>query len=388
MKWVLFETAPWGHRLRLPGHHLARWLVRRGHAVAYVSAPVSPWHFLSGARRADVLRRWNQEGALGRWRHERLFAFVPRTLLPIHRQWPFDGDASWKGSERLSFPRAGEILREAGFARADVLAMHNLQMPQIVRHVQPKAFVLRIEDDVAGFADMPRAIVRHEADMIADADLVTITAESLRAKAEEGGAARIHPMPNGVDFRLFARPAMLPARPAELPDGPVAIYTGALDSWFDEELLVAVAEKLRHWRFVLVGPRRAAMEKLRGTGNVRFLDGRPQEQLPPLLWHADAAIIPFRRIPLIESVCPLKLFEYCAAGLPTVSTRWREMELLRSPAKLAATAEEFAEALETSRDENREARERRVEWARGNDWNARFESFMGVVRETIAANGY
>lgn len=387
MKWVLFETAPWGHRLRLPGHHLARWLVAGGHTVAYVSAPVSPWHFLSRARREDARRRWNQEGPFGRWRHERLFTFIPRTLLPVHRQWPFDGDASWKGSERFSFPRAGEVLRDAGFAKADVLAMHNLQMPHIVRHVQPRAFVLRIEDDISGFADMPRTIVRHEADMIADADLVTITAEALRAKAEGAGAARIHAMPNGVDFAMFARPAELPPRPAELPQGPVAIYTGALDSWFDDELLAKVAERLGEWRFVMVGPRRAPMAALRRMANVSFLEGRPQEQLPPLLWHATAAIIPFRRIPLIESVCPLKLFEYCAAGLPVVSTRWSELESLRSPARLAATAAEFGDALLESTGEGEDARQRRIEWARGHDWNARFEGLMQAVRRTMAESG-
>ncbi len=388
MRWVLMETAPWGHRMRLPGHHLARWLVRRGHTVAYVSAPVSPWHFLSRGRRADARRRWNQEGPVGRWRHPQLFTFIPRTLLPVHRARPFDNNAAWNGSEFFSRPRAGNVLREAGFARADVMVIHNLQMPHLVRHVQPRVLVARMEDDIAGFPEMPHVIVRREREILADADLVTITAEGLRAKAERAGTEQIHYLPNGVESRRFARPDTLPLRPHDMPDGPVAVYVGALDSWFDQELLAGVAKKLTEWNFLVIGPKRTAMPSLDALANVHFIGPRQQEEVPPYLWHATAGIIPFQRTPLIESVCPLKLFEYLAAGLPVVATRWKEIERLQSPAVLSNSVPEWCDRLEQARKSTAsDELASRVEYARQYDWDAIFTVFETRVHGLLNEEG-
>lgn len=380
MRWVLVETAPWGHRMRLPGQHLAEWLLERGHTVAYVSAPVSPWHFLSRGRRTDARHRWNLEGPVGRWRGERLFAFIPRTLLPVHRQWPLDGNMTWNGSERFSFPRAGAVLREAGFDRADVLVMHNLQIPHLVRAVQPRVFVARMEDNIAEFPEMPRVIVRREHEIIADADMVTITAEGLRARAEKAGAIRIHAMPNGVNSARFRRPESLPPRPADMPPGPVAVYVGALDGWFHATLLAQVARALPAWRFLLIGPRRHAMPALDACANVAFLGAKPQEEVPPYLWHGTAGIIPFQRTRLIESVCPLKLFEYAVASLPVVATRWAEMERLKSPAALCDDAPAFAAALEAAAQPDSARQRESIAYGEAHDWNRIFGRFEDAVR--------
>jgi hypothetical protein len=42
----------------------------------------------------------------------------------------------------------------------------------------------------------------------------------------------------------------------------------------------------------------------------------------------------------------LKLYEYLAAGLPVVATRWRELERLQSPAALCESPEQFVAAIE------------------------------------------
>lgn len=373
-RWVLFETAPWGHRMRLPGHHLARWLAERGRQVAYVSAPVSPWHFLSRSGRETVRRRWTQEGPAGQWRTPNLFTFIPRTLLPLAAARPFDNNGCWNGAELFSRPRAGAVLREAGFARADVLLVSNFQMPHIVRQVDPAVLVVRLEDNPAAFPGMPKTIAKRWGELAADADLATITEEGLRPIVEEAGARAVELLPNGVDLARFRRPERLPHADFDFPAGPVALYVGALDSWFDEELLARVADLLPDWTFLLVGPPRRPFERLRARRNVVFAGPRPQEQVPPLLWRARAGIIPFRRTRLVETVSPLKLFEYLGAGLPVVSTRWAAMERLAPPAVLASDAEEFAAALSRA-----EPPPGGVQWAAAHDWGALFEAFEGTV---------
>lgn len=158
----------------------------------------------------------------------------------------------------------------------------------------------------------------------------------------------------------------------------MAVYVGALDSWFDEELLAAVAERLPAWTFVLIGPPSRPFARLRACPKVRFLGARAAELVPPYLWHATAGIIPFKRTPLIETVSPLKLFEYCAAGLPTVATRWEEMERLGSPAVLCDGAEEFAVAL-ASVDGREAAAEGLRRFAEGYEWERIFRQLLAEM---------
>lgn len=388
LRWVLLQTAPWGHRMRLPGWHLARHLVARGNPVAYVSAPVSPWHFLSGGGRELAALRWTQDGSHGRWRHPNLFTFIPRTLVPIHRAGPFDSEAAWHLSHAATLPPARGVLAGAGFADPDVVVLQCPLLFGLARSLRARVNVLAVEDALEHFSGMPRVAVRHARDMAKWADFTTVTAAGLEPWARRHGSRAILRLPNGVAFRRFARPDRLPAAPLELThDGPVAIYVGALDEWFDEALLAAVARALPAWRFVLVGPPRLPFAGLRALPNVVFTGPRPAEDVPRHLWHATAGIIPFRRTPLIETVQPLKLYEYLAAGLPVVATPWRELEVARAemdpgvPLSLAPRPSEFAAALRAAAALSRTSAG--VAHARAHSWSAIFPSLEAEVRSRL-----
>lgn len=379
LRWVLLQTAPWGHRMRLPGWHLAHWLVARGNPVAYVSVPVSPWHFLSKGTRNLAARRWSQEGARGRWHAPNLFVHIPRTLLPIHRKGLFDSGFAWRNSHRLTIPNAAGVLRAEGFGEPDVVLLQSPLLAGLAEQLHPRVRVVSIEDALEHFDGMPRVAVRKFPASVRAADIVTVTARSLIPWARRRGASRILNMPNGVDVAAFTRPATAPqSRPAQ----PTGVYVGALDSWFDAELLAAVARRLAHWKFTIIGPQSRSFPALRGVKNVEFLGAIPPDDVPPFLWNATAGIIPFKRTPLIESVLPLKLFEYLAAGIPVVSTRWREMELVNSPARLAATPREFADALAAIENEKYPGTDG-PRFAAKYDWNAIFPHLESRVRGVL-----
>ena len=388
LRWVLLQTAPWGHRMRLPGWHLARHLVLRGHPLAYVSAPVSPWHFLSGPGRELAARRWNQDGARGRWRAPNLLTYIPRTLVPINRSGPFDTEFSWRLSHALTVPCAAGVLADEGFAAPDVVVLQCPLLFGLAKSLRPRVAVFALEDALEHFSGMPRVAIRHARDMTAWADFTTVTATGLERWARREGAKSILHLPNGVAFRRFARPNPLPPAPPEMaPNGPIAIYVGALDEWFDEALLASVARALPGWRFVLVGPPRLPFAALRALPNVAFLGPRPPQEVPPHLWHATVGIIPFRRTPLIETVQPLKLYEYLAAGLPVVATPWRELEELRArmdpavPLALAPRASEFAAALRAAAVLPRA--NAGVAFARRHSWDAIFPRLEAEVRRRL-----
>jgi starch synthase len=110
-----------------------------------------------------------------------------------------------------------------------------------------------------------------------------------------------------------------------LPEGVVAVlFTGSFRPWHGVHVLEEAARRLRDRRdlyFVLVGGPRAA----EGKGYAgRRLGTVPYAEMPPILAAADVGVAPYdparqRQLALGFYWSPLKIFEYMASGLPTVT---------------------------------------------------------------------
>ena len=102
----------------------------------------------------------------------------------------------------------------------------------------------------------------------------------------------------------------------------------------------------------------------------------------------NVGLIPFRLNQLTRGVNPNKLYEYLAAGIPVVSTRFSE-EVLGYPdvCRAVDAGEDFASACEKTiaelNDGRRagEIRKSALQVARDNDWNVIAETFWKKVKE-------
>jgi len=94
----------------------------------------------------------------------------------------------------------------------------------------------------------------------------------------------------------------------------------------DVGLLVGLARARPSWSFAIVGPVGPGdpgtdVSALRAEPNVHLLGPRPYASLPEVLRGADAGLIPYARNRLTESIFPMKVYEYLAAGLPVAATQ-------------------------------------------------------------------
>lgn len=103
---------------------------------------------------------------------------------------------------------------------------------------------------------------------------------------------------------------------------PIVGFYGALAPWIDFKLLNEVAKKHNEWEFVYLGvDYHGAAADLKTGKNVHNLGAKNYEALPKYTRYFDCAIIPFKQGEIAKATSPVKLFEYMAAGLPTVCTR-------------------------------------------------------------------
>jgi len=140
---------------------------------------------------------------------------------------------------------------------------------------------------------------------------------------------RVVVVSNGVDVGMFDPKADGEAFRAKLGltrDQTLVMYAGALGMANDIGTILGAAERLRgdeSIRFVLVGDgkeRSALMKTAKSLGleNVGFVGAVPKEEMSRTIAAADICLATLMDIPMFATTYPNKVFDYMAAGRPTV----------------------------------------------------------------------
>lgn len=234
-------------------------------------------------------------------------------------------------------------------------------------------------DDWDGFPNIGEQLLSEEKTLIAQADLVTVSAALLYHKWCTHNP-RCVLVRNAVDFAFFRQHCFTNDVLNGLA-GPVIGYYGALAQWLDYPLLAALADRRPEWNFILVGD--IFVDDLAGLEhkpNVQLLGRKPYSQMPLYLDHFDACLIPFRLYNVTHAVDPVKFYEYISAGKPVISTPLTEMSIYKDLLYFATGVDEFIEQIERALAERDLALyKRRVELARANDWKDRFDSMQLAI---------
>lgn len=157
-------------------------------------------------------------------------------------------------------------------------------------------------------------------------------------------------------------------------------YFGAIAEWFDCDLVLDVARLLPEMTFELIGDYHLSkFSKVELPPNIKLLGEKHFSELPKYAENWDAGIIPFKITPLIKATNPVKLYEYCALGLPTVSTPIPEVIEARIDAAIATTATEFAQKLISAIAEDSDEKHLlRRKFAEANTWENRTAELEGL----------
>lgn len=200
-------------------------------------------------------------------------------------------------------------------------------------------------DDFAGFTYLNADFIRRkDAELTQRADIVFVTAKKL-LHDKAGQNKRVHLIPHGVNHALFAGQTEIPADIAGLARPRIGFY-GNLYDWVDQDLLAAIARARPAWTFILIGKIMSDVSALQ-LPNIHLLGARPYEQLPAYCRAFDVGLIPYKTSdPRMQSVNPLKLREYLAAGIPAISVDLPEVRAVGGDVRLAGTADEFIAQIE------------------------------------------
>jgi glycosyltransferase involved in cell wall biosynthesis len=137
-------------------------------------------------------------------------------------------------------------------------------------------------------------------------------------------------IPNGADVSAFRPEDNGEEFRAEygLGNSFVVMYTGALGLANGVEALLEASFVLRHeseLKIVIVGDgkHKSKLERKArdlGLANVLFVPAQPKLRMPRILAAADVCVAMLANVPSLQITYPNKVFDYMAAGRPTVLT--------------------------------------------------------------------
>jgi len=160
------------------------------------------------------------------------------------------------------------------------------------------------------------------------ADLLLTSGSSAYQAARD-----LHPhtylFPHAVDVDHFSRARLRHREPpdqARIP-GPRVGFWGTVDERIDFDLLDALATRMPHVHFVMLGPvEHGGRGRGHSRANVHWLGSRSYVDLPDYISGWSAALLPFARNDATRFMSPPQIPEFLAAGRTVVSTSVRDVQ--------------------------------------------------------------
>jgi glycosyltransferase involved in cell wall biosynthesis len=228
------------------------------------------------------------------------------------------------------------------------------------------------------------------------ADAVVSVSSGLQDLRTQQGAKRTILIYNGVDYGLFA------SAQEKKPHPPTLLYMGTLAKAWGADLpilaLPIIKRQIPGIRYVVLGKGpdenrlRALVQELGLKDSVSFRWEDDYGNLPRYLAEADIGVATFRESEFRKYACPLKIFEYMAAGLPVIGTPVGEMQIIIKKATAGETVsfspEAFADAVfDLLSNQNRYDlySANAINFARDHDWNRMLDKRFAFVEQLAEA---
>lgn len=261
------------------------------------------------------------------------------------------------------------------FREADAVWLGQCAWYDVVRGFSGKLIYDKMDEDaqLTGNPLMAKLAKKLEPELIARADLLFVTAEQFAEQMTAHGKHAVL-LPNAADFSQTEQCA-----PAKVwQEQRVFGYVGTIGRWFDWEAIRTVLDADARNRVVLVGPAEVnipAWERLEHVGRV------PKEDVDSWIAAFDVCLYPFVRDALLETINPVKIYEYLAGNKPVLAVDSRETRRFGDLVTRYGTQGELKSALAAPQEMPFAEEAQRLAFIADNSWSARGREIRNKLSE-------
>ena len=307
----------------------------------------------------------------------------------LHPLKVFPNTLSWgrRANEVLARRQVQRAARTLGITRP-LLWLNPHSAVHMAGRMGERAVVYDITDDWISpiqTGRMRRLITAQDAALCRRADAVIVCSQKL-LDMKRPLARRLFLVPNGVDTNHY-RTVLDPdgPRPEATADWPKPVF-GYAGTIHPERVDVALVERLAQsfpqGTVALIGPdllSPADRARLDALGNVARTGPVPYRRLPDYLRAFDVCITPHCMSEFTESLNPIKLWEYLAAGKPMVSTNVAGFRDYPHLVHLADNPDAFVAACRDALREPASSGPARRAEAQRHTWDARLDCVLSIL---------
>jgi glycosyltransferase involved in cell wall biosynthesis len=199
---------------------------------------------------------------------------------------------------------------------------------------------------------------------------------------------RLHLIQNGVHISHYetVTDTSLPVHDlAQNWAKPIFGYTGTIHGdRVDVNLITGIAQAYPSATIAMVGPNLlevADQQALNQFSNIVFTGAQPYSELSDIMRSFDVCMVPHLVTPFTESLNPIKLWEYLAAGKPIVSTNVAGFRDFPELLFVSPTHDDFKENLSVALSADKSAANDRQDVAKLHSWDSRLHDVMLVLND-------
>lgn len=350
-------------KYQVGSHNYAKAFEKLGYQVAFISNPISPLHYVF-ANNHDLKKRDEIYKNGGFWK-DNIWYYVPKSLVTPQNKFILSSKYIFENWHKFTVPNIFHVLKEKGFDEVDILWCESPLFSFMLEKINYKKSILRIADFSKGFEQNWEMMYQKEIEISQKVDKVIYTARKLKQQYKEVDSKKMFYVSNGVDLDFIEKTDKSIPSDFENLKGIKVIYIGLIDYWFDLELLYQSSLYYPDYNFFIIGDVKIDISKIKDCKNIHFLGTKEHREISKYLANSDIGIIPFIKSDFVDSINPIKLYEYAAYELKIVSTSWQEVENLYDLFDICDTKEKFINSLGNLEIKNKD----KIKiWLKSQDW--------------------
>lgn len=276
-----------------------------------------------------------------------------------------------------------KLLKKKKFT-PDILWFYLPDFPDLVTDYPQVLTVYDCVDDHAAYPGLrsPAFVRKLEEQLAETSDVIFATTDELAERLEKSNK-NVHCIPNGVDWDHFGVKAHTEMKEqSEIPHPRVG-YLGAIHHWFDLDLIKYLLEAMPDIHLLIAGPSQRPDLTAFKHPRLHLIGRISVEQAPSCIESWDVCLIPFIPNDLTLNISPLKFFEYCSRGKPTVSIPIQQLKQFDQLCYLYHDQNSCAESIRKALSEAPELKEKRRDLAREHSWEGKLEEMFQHITKIL-----
>jgi glycosyltransferase involved in cell wall biosynthesis len=378
---VIFSTADWDAQYWTNKQHNALEFAKNDHIVLYIESIGIRSPGFNNADLKRILKRFKKAIFILKKVQPNIFVLSPIAIPFNHGHWLI----KFFNQKILGF----YIFLVTKYLKLDrpLIWTYHPYMLSALEYFRKSQLIYHCVDDLSGIPRIDKSFCIEETKLIEKSDIVFVTSQTLLERSISINPNSYY-FSNVADIKHFKTSRYNIQLPREYDQikTPRIGYVGALSDYkIDFNLLLKIVDMRPDWSWVLIGSEiegqsNPTVAELFNKKNVYFLGDKPYDQLPKYLSGFDVGLLPQLINQYTDSMFPMKLYEYLAAGVPVVSSK---LKIFSNdiPGVLVVESSEFSfvGAIEKQLVRGRFKDSELMEYLEDKTWSSRWNKMMELI---------